>query len=49
MIITKRCPACASPLDANGICTKPCKRGKLQKQIAELKAKITKEKKLKPN
>ena len=43
MIITKRCPACASPLDANGICTKPCKRGKLQKQIIELKAKIAKE------
>ena len=45
MEIIKRCKACGAPLDNQGICSKPCKLGKLQKQIAELKAKIAKEKK----
>ena len=49
MKIIKRCTACGAPLDSQGICSKPCKLGKLQKQIAELKAKIAKEKKLKSN
>lgn len=40
MEIIKRCTACGAPLDSQGICAKPCKLGKLQKQIAELKAKI---------
>lgn len=40
MEITKRCTACGAPLDSKGICSKPCKLGKLQKQIAELKAKL---------
>ena len=46
MEIIKRCKACGSPLDAQGICSKPCKLGKLQKQIAELKAKVAKEKEI---
>ena len=49
MEIIKRCKACGFPLDEQGICSKPCKLGKLQKQIVELKAKIAKEKKLKSN
>lgn len=40
MEIIKRCKACGFPLDEQGICSKPCKLGKLQKQIAELKAKL---------
>lgn len=44
MEIIKRCTACGAPLDSQGICSKPCKLGKLQKQIAELKAKIAKKK-----
>ena len=49
MEIIKRCNACGALLDSQGICSKPCKLGKLQKQIAELKAKIAKEKKSKSN
>lgn len=49
MEIIKRCTACGAPLDSQGICSKPCNLGKLQKQIAELKAKIAKEKKSKSN
>lgn len=49
MEIIKRCTACGAPLDNQGICSKLCKLGKLQKQIAELKAKIAKEKKSKSN
>ena len=44
MEIIKRCKACGSPLDEQGICTKPCRLGKLQKQIVELKSKIKKQK-----
>ena len=40
MTVTKRCKACGAILDEQGICTRPCKLGQLQKQIAELKAKI---------
>ena len=40
MDIIKRCKACGFPLDEQDICSKPCKLGKLQKQIAELKAKL---------
>ena len=40
MDIIKRCKACGFPLDEQGICSKPCKLGQLQKQIAELKAKL---------
>lgn len=40
MTVTKRCKACGFPLDEQGICSKPCKLGQLQKQIAELKAKL---------
>lgn len=49
MEIIKRCTACGAPLTNQEICSKPCKLGKLQKQIAELKAKIAKEKKSKSN
>ena len=37
MEIIKRCKACGFPLDDQGICSKPCKLGKLQKQIASEK------------
>lgn len=40
MTVTKRCKACGAILDEQGFCTRPCKLGQLQKQIAELKAKI---------
>lgn len=40
MEIIKRCTACGAILDEQGFCTRPCKLGQLQKQIAELKAKI---------
>lgn len=49
MTVTKRCKACGAILDEQGFCTRPCKLGQLQKQIAELKAKIAKEKKSKSN
>lgn len=49
MKIIKRCLACGAPLDSQGICSKPCKLGKLQKQIAELKAKIEQSKQVKSN
>ena len=49
MKIIKRCTACGAPLDSQGICSKPCKLGKLQKQIAELKAKIEQSKQTKSN
>lgn len=49
MEIIKRCTACGAPLDNQGICSKPCKLGKLQKQIAELKAKIKQSKQAKSN
>ena len=49
MEIIKCCIACGAALDNRGICSKPCKLVKLQKQIAELKTKIAKEKKLKSN
>lgn len=49
MEIIKRCTACGAPLDSQGICSKPCKLGKLQKQIAELKAKIERSKQAKSN
>ena len=45
MEIVKRCTACGAPLDSQGICSKPCKLGNIQKQIAKLNAKIAKEKK----
>ena len=40
MEIIKRCKACGAILDEQGFCTRPCKLGQLQKQIAELKAKL---------
>lgn len=40
MEIIKRCKACGAILDKQGFCTRPCKLGQLQKQIAELKAKL---------
>lgn len=40
MTVTKRCKACGAILDEQGFCTRPCKLGQLQKQIAELKAKL---------
>ena len=40
MDIIKRCKACGAILDKQGFCTRPCKLGQLQKQIAELKAKL---------
>lgn len=40
MAIKNKCKYCLSPLDKDGYCSKPCKLGKLQKQIAELKAKL---------
>ena len=40
MEIIKRCKACSAILDEQGFCTRPCKLGQLQKQIAELKAKL---------
>lgn len=39
-----KCKYCGAPLSTDGYCSKPCKLGKLQKQIAELKAKIAKKK-----
>lgn len=44
MDITKRCKACGAVLDDEGFCSKPCRYGKLQKQIAELQKKIKDEK-----
>ena len=49
MEIIKRCTACGAPLDSQGICSKPCKLGRLQKQIAELKTKIERSKQAKSN
>ena len=40
MTVTKRCKACGAILDEQGFCIRPCKLGQLQKQIAELKAKL---------
>lgn len=40
MTVTKRCKACGAILDEQDLCTRQCKLGQLQKQIAELKAKI---------
>lgn len=49
MEIIKRCTACGALLDSQGICSKPCKLGKLQKRIAKLKAKIERSKQAKSN
>lgn len=35
-----KCKYCGAPLSTDSYCSKPCKLGKLQKQIAELKAKL---------
>ena len=35
-----RCKYCGAKLASDGFCSKPCKYGKLQKQIAELQKKI---------
>ena len=37
--MNSKCKYCGAPL-LDGYCSKPCKLGKLQKRIAELKAKL---------
>ena len=43
LTVSGRSKACGAVLDEEGFCSKPCKYGKLQKQIAELQKKIKNE------
>ncbi len=39
-----RCKWCGAKLDADGYCSRPCKRGALQKTIDELRKQVAAEK-----